>query len=89
MSAGLPPQSITSRIELTDDSGDDILVRYRSSCLDDGEPEPRSSCTGIKTGDNVTFHVQLEAAGCPQQKVRDFSYHCVHFELNTGGSDNG
>ena len=77
---GLSLQSITSRIELVDDSGDDIIIRYRSACLED-ESLPRSSCTGIKTGDLVTFQVQVEAAGCPQQKVRDLWYHWGSFQV--------
>ena len=63
------PQSITSRIELVDDSGEDITVRYRSRCLGD-ELQLRNHCTDIKTGDLVSFSIELEANTCPQQKVR-------------------
>ena len=52
-----------------DDSGDDIAIRYRSRCLD-GEFRLRNNCTGIKTGDLVSFAIEVEALGCPKQKVR-------------------
>ncbi|XP_043202020.1 integrin beta-3-like, partial [Amphibalanus amphitrite] len=67
-------ESITSRIELVDDSGDEIAIRYRSSCLDN-ELKLRNNCTGIKTGDLVTFSIEVEVLGCPKQKN-----HTIHLK---------
>lgn len=67
-------QKIRSKVELEVlDVPEELNLSFNATCLN-GELIPGlSSCSGLKIGDTVSFSVEAELRGCPEEKSRTFT----------------
>ncbi|XP_013782118.1 integrin beta-PS-like [Limulus polyphemus] len=58
---------ITETMELKDNAPENVKITYYSSCLGpEGQLRKTSECKGIKLGDMITFHADIEVVSCPK-----------------------
>ncbi|XP_038049390.1 integrin beta-1-like isoform X2 [Patiria miniata] len=73
-------EKITSRVEIVDNSPENLAVSYTSRCLDEA-PRPNSKvCTGLRLGETVSFDVSVEATSCPDNNIQKFSIGPIGFD---------
>lgn len=59
--------SISSSLSLSDNSTNDITIKYYSSCTGEQPVKMTKKCDGIGEDDEVTFKLEITATRCPEK----------------------
>ncbi|XP_010873075.2 integrin beta-3a [Esox lucius] len=52
---------------------DELALSFNATCLNGELIQGVKSCSGLRTGDTVSFSVEASLRGCPKEKTRTFS----------------
>ena len=63
-------KKITSKVKMSSDGADDVIIRYFSRCKDlGGVLKETNFCDGLSVGDTVTFEIEVDVKECPQDSA--------------------